>query len=134
MGHQPQICIDPQGGTDYKPNIVWGLKILATTVRFCASQEATATAQADTITVFLRIDDRWRGREPPKVRNVPPSKDQFWLDDFGVKQVGGSAAPPPPTDTPLPPTPTPPPPTDTPVPEIPTEVPATAEPEIAPHN
>lgn len=127
-GISRKIGIDPFGGTDPKSaNIVWGPENTRNDCKICASQEATATAQADTITVFLRIDDRWRQRAAEKGYNVPPSKDQFWLDDFGLKQVGGSAAPPPPTDTPLPPTPTPPPPTDTPVP-----VPATAEPEVAP--
>jgi hypothetical protein len=127
-GISRKIGIDPFGGTDPKSaNIVWGPENTRNDCKICASQEATATAQADTITVFLRIDDRWRQRAAEKGYNVPPSKDQFWLDDFGLKQVGGSAAPPPPTDTPVPPTPTPPPPTDTPVP-----APATAEPEVAP--
>ncbi len=132
-GISRKIGIDPLGGADPRsPNIVWGPENTRNDCKICASQEATATAQADTITVFLRIDDRWRQRAAEKGYNVPPSKDQFWLDDFGLKQVGGSAAPPPPTDTPVPPTPVPPPPTDTPVPEIPTEVPATAEPQAAP--
>lgn len=132
-GISRKIGIDPFGGTDPKSgNIVWGPENTRNDCKICASQEATATAQADTITVFLRIDDRWRQRAAEKGYNVPPSKDQFWLDDFGLKQVGGSAAPPPPTDTPVPPTPVPPPPTDTPVPEIPTEAPPPAEPETVP--
>ena len=74
-----------------------------------------ATAQSDTITVFIRIDDTWRLRAAEKGYDVPPSKDQFWLDDIGMKQVDGSMAPAaPPTEPP--PTDTPPPPTDTPVP------------------
>jgi hypothetical protein len=131
-----KMGIDPTGGTDPRsPNIVWGPENTRNDCKICGSQEVTAQAQADTITVFLRIDDRWRPRAAEKGFNVPPTKDQFWLDDIGLKQVGGEAAPPP-TPTPLLPTDTPaPPPTDTPVPPPPTAtpLPAPAEPQaVAP--
>ncbi len=119
-GISRKVGIDPFGGTDSRsPNIVWGPENTRNDCKICASQEVTATAQSDTITLFLRIDDRWRQRAAEKGYNVPVSKDQFWLDDFGLKQVAGSAAPLP-TDTSVPPT-------DTPVPateEIQTEAPA----------
>ncbi len=115
-----RMGLDPFGGTDPRsPNVVWGPENWRNDCKICANQEVTATAQADTMTVFLRLDDRWRQRAAEKGFSVPPSKDQFWLDDLGLKQVGGDAAPPPPTDTPAPPTDTPAPPTDTPTPEAP---------------
>lgn len=124
-GISRKVGIDPFGGTDSRsPNIVWGPENTRNDCKICASQEVTATAQADTITMFLRIDDRWRQRAAEKGYSVPPSKDQFWLDDFGLKQVAGSAAPPP-TDTPVPP-----PPTDTPVPAPPADTPVPATEEI----
>lgn len=127
-----KMGIDPFGGTDPRsPDIIWGPENTRNDCKICGNQEVTATAQADTITVFLRIDDRWRQRAAEKGYSIPPSKDKFWIDDIGMKQVAGNAAPvvaptePPPTDTPVPP-----PPTDTPVPEPPTTtpVPATEEP------
>jgi hypothetical protein len=126
-----KMGIDPFGGTDSRsPNIVWGGENTRNDCKICSNQEVTATAQADTITVFLRIDDRWKIHAAEKGYNVPPSKDQFWLDDFGVKQVDGSAVPaptaPPPTDTPPPP----PPPTNTPIAEPPTATPVPATEEI----
>ncbi|MBI1876986.1 MAG: hypothetical protein HYR94_01895 [Chloroflexi bacterium] len=117
-----KLGIDPFGGADPRsPNIVWGAENTRNDCKICANQEVTATAQADTITLFLRIDDRWRQRAADKGYSIPPSKDQFWIDDFGMKQVAGSAAPaaPPPSDTA-------PPPTDTPIPEPPTATPAPA--------
>ncbi|GAB4453228.1 MAG: hypothetical protein Fur0044_48130 [Anaerolineae bacterium] len=126
-GISRKVGIDPFGGADPRsPNIIWGPENTRNDCKICASQEVTATAQADTITLFLRIDDRWRQRAAEKGYNVPPSKDQFWLDDFGLKQVAGSAAPaaPPPTDTPVPP------PTDTPIPEPPTATPLPATEEV----
>lgn len=124
-----KLGIDPFGGTDPESgNIIWGPENTRNDCKICGNQEVTATAQADTITLFLRIDDRWRQRAAEKGFSIPPSKDQFWLDDIGMKQVDGSAAPaaPPPTDTPPPP----PPPTNTPEPELPTVEPASATEEI----
>lgn len=121
-----KMGIDPLGGTDPKsPNIIWGPENTRNDCKICGNQEVTATAQADTITVFLRIDDRWRQRAAEKGFAIPPSKDQFWIDDIGMKQVAGSAAPaaPPPTDTPVPE-----PPTATPVPA--TEEPQTEAPAL----
>jgi hypothetical protein len=122
-----RMGIDPLGGTESRsPNVIWGPENWRNDCKICANQEVTAQAQADVITVFLRIDDRWRLRAAEKGYSVPPSKDQFWIDDIGMKQVAGSAAPavaptePPPADTPVPP------PTDTPIPESPTVTPAPA--------
>lgn len=123
-GISRRMGIDPFGGTDPgSSNVIWGPENWRNDCKICANQEVTAQAQADTITVFLRIDDRWRLRAAEKGFSVPASKDQFWLDDIGLKLVEGSAAPPS--------SPTPPPPTDTPVPEPPTAtpVPATEEPQ-----
>ncbi len=134
-----RIGIDPFGGTD--PNsstVVWGPDVWRNDCKICNVEEVTATAQADTITVFLRIEDTWRLRIAEKGYQAPSSKDQFWIDDIGLKQVeGGDAqsaapidAPPPPTDTPPPPpptdTPVPSPPTGTPTPEPPTDTPSPA--------
>jgi hypothetical protein len=123
-----RIGIDPLGGTNSRsPNVVWSPDNWRNDCKICNVEAVTVTAEADTITVFLRIDDTWRLRAEEQGHSVPPSKDQFWLDDIGMKQVDGSAVPaaaptnPPPTDTPLPP-----PPTDTPVPEQPTEEPVLA--------
>jgi hypothetical protein len=120
-----KLGIDPFGGTDpTSGNIIWGPENTRNDCKICGNQEVTATAQADTITLFLRIDDKWRQRAAEKGFSIPVSKDQFWIDDIGLKQVDGSAAP-----AAVPPTDTPPPPTDTPVPEPPTAtlVPATEE-------
>jgi hypothetical protein len=110
-----RIGIDPTGGTDSRSsNVIWSEDNWRNDCKICNVEQAVATAQSDTITVFIRIDDTWRLRAGEKGYDIPPSKDQFWLDDIGMKQVDGSMAPPPteppPTDTPLPP------PTDTPVP------------------
>lgn len=119
-----RIGIDPTGGTDSRsPNIVWSEDNWRNDCKICGVEHVTVTAQAETITVFLRIDDTWRRRAAEKGYAVPPSKDQFWIDDIGLKQVDGSSAPAPateppeaapPTDTPAPaPTTTPPPPEET---------------------
>ncbi len=129
-----RIGIDPTGGTDSRSgNVVWSEDNWRNDCKICNVEQSTVTAQADTITVFLRIDDNWRQRAAEKGYSVPPSKDQFWLDDIGMKQVAGDAAPPPPTDTPAPPTdtPAPVPPTDTPEPAPPTAE-ATEEPDVPP--
>jgi hypothetical protein len=119
-----RVGIDPFGGTDSRsPNVVWSEDNWRNDCKICNVEHVTVTAQADTITVFLRIDDTWKLRAREKGFPLPPSKDQFWLDDIGLKQVGGDAIPvqaptePPPTDTPVPPPTDTPAPTDTPVPE-----------------
>ncbi len=123
-----RIGIDPFGGTDStSPNVVWSTDNWRSDCKTCQVEFVSATAQADVITVFIRIDDTWRQRAAEKGFGVPLSKDQFWLDEVGLKQISGDAAPamanptePPPTNTPEPaqPTATPLPPTDTPAPEI----------------
>lgn len=123
-----RIGIDPFGGVDPKSDkIIWSEDNWRNDCKICNVEQAIATAQADTITVFIRIDDTWRPRAAEKGYNVPPSKDQFWLDDIGMKQIDGSAAPQaapteaPPTDTPVPLAPT-----NTPEPELPTDTPTPA--------
>jgi hypothetical protein len=130
-----RVGIDPFGGTDSRSsNIIWSPDIWRNDCKICNEEQVTVTAQADTITLYLRIDDTWRGRVEEKGFSIPASKDQFWLDDLGLKQVGGveaaraaEAEPPPATDTPLlPPTDAPVPAEnddDTPVAESPTETP-----------
>jgi hypothetical protein len=116
-----RIGVDPFGGTDStSANIVWSPDNWRNDCKICNIEEVFVTAQADTITVFLRIDDTWKLRAAEKGLPVPPSDDQFWIDDIGLKQVSGDAVPtdPPPTDTPAPP-----PPTDTPIPDPPTNTP-----------
>ncbi len=122
-----RVGIDPSGGTDSRsPNVIWGPDNWRSDCKTCAVEYDTATAQADIITVFIRLDDTWRQRAAEKGFDVPPSKDQFWLDEVGVKQISGDAAPAvqsaevSPTDTPT----NEPPPTDTPVNEAaPTDTP-----------
>ena len=123
-----RVGIDPFGGTDSKSeNVVWSEDNWRNDCKICNVEHVTVTAQADTITVFLRLDDTWRVRARERGLSVPVSKDQFWLDDLGLKQVGGEAIPAAaPTDTPPPPptdTPEPPPATDTPVPQEDTPTP-----------
>ena len=109
-----RIGIDPTGGTDSRsPNVVWSEDNWRNDCKICGVEYVTATAQADLITVFLRLDDTWRVRAAEKGFAIPPSKDQFWIDDIGMKQTDGEAPaptpqptePPPPTDTPVPPPP-----------------------------
>ncbi len=110
-----RIGIDPFGGTDSRsPNVVWSQDNWRNDCKICGVEEVSATAQADKITVFLRLDDTWRLRAREKGFSVPPSKDQFWIDDIGLKQIGegdvvvvaepteAPTEPPPPTDTPVP--------------------------------
>jgi len=131
-----RIGIDPFGGADpTSPSIVWSTDNWRNDCKICNIEEVTVTAQADTITVFLRIDNTWKVRAVEKGFPVPSTKDQFWIDDIGLKPVGGEpiaveAAPP--TNTPAPPTDTPVanPPTNTPTPE-PQREPAT---EVAQEN
>ncbi|MBN1992914.1 MAG: hypothetical protein JW953_09420 [Anaerolineae bacterium] len=123
-----RLGIDPSGGTDSRsPNIIWGPDNWRSDCKTCEAEYVVATAQADTITVFVRIEDTWRLRAAEKGYSVPPGKkDQFWLDEIGLKQVEGDAialtnpTEPPPTDTPAPP------PTDTPPAEPPTNTPVPA--------
>ena len=128
-----RIGIDPFGGTDStSPNIVWSPDNWRNDCKICNIEQVVVTAQANTITVFLRIDDTWKLRAAEKGYPVPPSDDQFWIDDIGLKQVGGDVIPAEaaPTDTPVPPpptdTPVPAPPTDTPIPSPPTDTPVPA--------
>ena len=135
-----RIGIDPYGGTDpTSSNVVWSTDNWRNDCKICNVEYVTVTAQANTITVFLRLDDTWKLRAAEKGYPVPPSKDQFWIDDIGLKPIGGDPIPleapptdtpvPPPTDTPAsqPPTDTPAPPTNTPEPAPPTEVAAATE-------
>lgn len=121
-----RIGIDPFGGTDPRsPNIVWSPDNWRNDCKICNVEQVTVTAQADTMTVFLRIENTWKLRAAEKGFSIPPSKDQFWIDDIGLKPVDGAPiavqVQQPATDTPTPappPTNTPeaPPPTNTPVP------------------
>lgn len=139
-----RIGIDPFGGTDSKSSsVVWSEDNWRNDCKICNVEHVTVTAQADTITVFLRIDDTWKLRAAEKGYNIPTSKDQFWVDDIGLKLVGEGAksveaptaeatvpqeptpteaveptptSPPAPTDTPIAPTDTPSPATETPAP------------------
>ncbi|MEW5959326.1 MAG: hypothetical protein AB1801_16465, partial [Chloroflexota bacterium] len=83
-----RIGIDPTGGTDSRSStVVWSPDNWRNDCKICNVEEVTVTAQADKITVFIRIDDTWRGRAAEKGYSVPPGRDQFWLDDIGMKQV-----------------------------------------------
>lgn len=121
-----KVGIDPFGGTDPRsPNVIWSPEKWDNNCKICDEYQIIATAQADRITVFLRIDDRWKVRARDKGYPVPPSKDQFWIDDFGVMPTGEQPVVPQsvPTDTPEPTsTPIPPPPTATDIP-APTDTP-----------
>ena len=110
-----RIGIDPFGGTDSRsPNVVWSQDNWRNDCKICGVEEVSATAQADKITIFLRLDDTWRLRAREKGFSVPPSDDQFWIDDIGLKQIGegdvvvvaepteAPTEPSPPTDTPVP--------------------------------
>lgn len=120
-----RIGLDPFGGTDSRSaNVVWSQDNWRNDCKICNVEQVTVTAQADMITIFLRIDDTWKLRAAEKGFSIPPTKDQFWIDDLGLKQVGEAVvALESPVETPPPPTNTPPPPTDTPIPEIPTDTP-----------
>lgn len=128
-----RIGIDPFGGTDpTSSNVVWSEDNWRNDCKICNVEHVTVTAQADTITVFLRIDNTWKLRAAEQGFPLPPSNDKFWLDDLGLKPVGGEpiavqAEEAPPTEEPtVEPTATPVPPTNTPVP---TEESQTVEPQ-----
>ncbi len=117
-----RIGIDPFGGTDSRsPNVVWSVDNWRNDCKICGVEQVVVTAQAEVITVFLRIDDTWRVRAKEKGFAIPPTKDQFWIDDLGLKQIEeGSDLIPTPTPTEAPPatdTPAPPPPTATATPQ-----------------
>jgi hypothetical protein len=114
-----RIGIDPFGGTDSRSaNIVWSQDNWRNDCKICNIEQVAVTAQADTITVFLRIEDTWKLRAAEKGFPIPASKDQFWIDDIGLKQVGEAVvAFESPVETPSPPTETSAPPTDTPPPQ-----------------
>ena len=122
-----RIGIDPFGGTDStSPNIVWSPDNWRNDCKICNIEQAVVTAQAETITVFLRLDDTWKLRAAEQGFPIPASDDKFWIDDIGLKQISGEVAEaaqavptePPPTETPVPP-----PPSDTPASDPPTNTP-----------
>jgi hypothetical protein len=87
-----RLGIDPFGGTDSRSsNVVWSEDNWRNDCKICNVEHVTVTAQADTITVFLRIDDTWKVRAAEKGYNIPASKDQFWVDDIGLRLVGEGA-------------------------------------------
>jgi hypothetical protein len=104
-----KIGIDPYGGTDSRsPNIVWSPEIWGYDKKQFELLKASAVAQAETITVFLRVDN-----------HVTHGQDQVFFDAVFLivdpdQPTVTPTANPTPTDTPLPPTPTPVPPTNTP--------------------
>ena len=126
-----RIGIDPFGGTDStSSNVVWSEDNWRNDCKICNVEHVTVTAQADTITVFLRIDDTWKLRAREQGFPLPPSNDKFWIDDIGLKPVGGDpiAVEPEPAPTEEPTEePTPVPATDTPVPTV---EPEAAEPQL----
>ncbi len=98
-GMKRKMGIDPKGGTDPRSsNVIWGPENSRSDCKICDNQDVVGKAEANTITIFLRIDDRWKIRAREK-GNVPPSKDQFWIDDVGLRQVSGDAVPVPLTAT-----------------------------------
>lgn len=116
-----RVGIDPFGGADPRSsNVIWGPHNWRSDCKTCEAEYAATTAQADTITVFVRIEDTWRLRAAEKGIALPPGKDQFWLDEVGLKLITGEAAPVAPVANP-----TESPPADTPVNEAtPTNTPA----------
>jgi hypothetical protein len=107
-----KIGIDPYGGTDPRsPDIVWSPEIWGYDKRQFELLKVSAVAQAETITVFLRVDN-----------HVTHGQDQVFFDAvFLIVDPDQPTATPTPTaipiptstDTPFPPTPTPVPPTST---------------------
>ena len=112
-----RIGIDPYGGTDSRsPDIVWSPEIWGYDKKQFELLKVSAVAQAETITVFLRVDN-----------HVTHGQDEVFFDGVFLivdpDQPTATPTPttnqttnPTPTDTPLPPTPTPVPPTPTPTP------------------
>jgi hypothetical protein len=119
-----KIGIDPYGGTDPRsPDIVWSPEIWGYYKKqYELILNVSAVAQAETITVFLRVDN-----------HVTHGQDQVFFDEVFLivdpDQPTATLTPtmtptPTSTDTPLPPTPTPVPPTPTPTPTLtPTDTP-----------
>jgi len=107
-----KIGLDPYGGTDPRsPDIVWSPEIWGYDKKQFELLKVSAVAQAETITVFLRVDN-----------HVTHGQDEVFFDAvFLIVDPDQPAATPTtdptptPTDTPLPPTftPMPPPPTPT---------------------
>lgn len=123
-----QIGIDPTGGTDpNSPNIVWSPEVFNSLAKaghklVWEDLKVTVTAQAEVVTLFIRVNNLARVSSPIY---------QVWFDEIGMIQIGQAeptATPLPPTNTPVPPTNTPLPPTDTPIP-TPTDTP---EPTVTP--
>jgi len=121
-----KIGIDPYGGTDSRsPNIVWSPEIWGYNKKQFELLKVSAVAQAETLTVFLRVDN-----------HVTHGQDEVFFDGvfLVVDPNQPTVTPTPtttdtptptatPTATPVPPTPTPPP-TDTLTPTaIPTDTP-----------
>ncbi len=107
-----KIGIDPYGGTDSRsPNIVWSAEIWGYDKKQFELLKVSAVAQAETITVFLRVDN-----------HVTHGQDEVFFDAVFLivdpDQPTATSTPittpiPTPTDTLVPPTPTPVPPTST---------------------
>ena len=130
-----KIGLDPAGGVDpSSPNVIWSSEVWVFDHHHqmvFPELQVKATAQGDTMTLFVRIDNTAR---------FPTARYEFWLDEIGMIKIGQAEAP---TNTPLPPTHTPVPPptatdlplTDTPVPPTDTPTPAatfTPEPTVTP--
>jgi len=119
-----KIGLDPAGGVDpSSPNVIWSSEVWVFDHHHqmvFPELQVKATAQGDTMTLFVRIDNTAR---------FPTARYEFWLDEIGMIKIGQAEAP---TNTPLPPTHTPVPPptatdlplTDTPVPPTDTPTPA----------
>jgi hypothetical protein len=111
-----KIGIDPYGGTDPRsPDIAWSPEIWGYDKKQFELLKVSALAQAETITVFLRVDN-----------HVTHGQDQVFFDAVflvvdpdqpTVTSTPTTTLTPTPTDTPLPPTPTPVPPVLSPVEE-----------------
>ena len=109
-----KIGIDPYGGTDSRsPNIVWSPEIWGYDKRQFELLKVSAVAQAETITVFLRVDN-----------HVTHGQDEVFFDSvFLIVDPDQPTA----TPTPIPPTPT-----EIPLPSTPTPVPPRLTPTMTP--
>ncbi len=111
-----RVGIDPTGGTDpWASTIVWSQEV--DTFDQWTNFWVEATAEADTVTVFIHSRPDW-------VDGWPRINNDVYVDDASLVVVGEGEPTPPPvataTPTPLPPTATPLPPTATPPPPTPT--------------